>query len=145
MSRQEAGVASRALRALDITVARARAELVRLVRPGDVGAIRDVGRLPFTHRAPFTPRAKKVLECSLRESLRLGHHYIRPEHILLALVRENDGVAARILLELDADADKIRSEILRLLPDWTPKAPGPGPAGTRSRVEVVPWHTTDQS
>jgi ATP-dependent Clp protease ATP-binding subunit ClpC len=64
---------------------------------------------------PFTPRAKKVLELALREALSLGHNYIGTEHILLGLVRENEGVAARILLDFDADAEKIRNEIIRML------------------------------
>src|SRR5205085_146139 len=68
-----------------------------------------------TGQIPFTPRAKKVLELALREALSLGHNYIGTEHILLGLVRENEGVAARILLDFDADAEKIRNEIIRML------------------------------
>ena len=64
---------------------------------------------------PFTPRAKKVLELALREALSLGHNYIGTEHILLGLVRENEGVAARILLDFDADSEKIRNEVIRML------------------------------
>ena len=132
--REEEGLAARALQALGITVERTREEVARLVRTGDEGMVSHVGR------APFTPRAKEVLERSLRASLRLGHHYIGPEHILLGLTQENDGVAARILLEFDADAEKIRDELLRLLPDSSPRAPGAARA-----AGVVPWHTTDQS
>lgn len=113
--------------------------MARLVRPGDEGAATHVGLVPFT------PRAKKVLERSLRESLSLGHHNIGPEHILLALVQEKDGVAARILLDFDADAEKIRNELLRVLPDPSPQAPGPGPLAARAITDAVPWHTTDQS
>jgi len=69
-----------------------------------------------TGQIPFTPRAKKVLELALREALSLGHNYIGTEHILLGLVRENEGVAARILLDFDADAEKIRNEIIRISP-----------------------------
>ena len=72
---------------------------------------------------PFTPRAKKVLELALREALSLGHNYIGTEHILLGLVRENEGVAARILLDFDADSEKIRNEVVRMLS---------GPGGRRS-------------
>ena len=64
---------------------------------------------------PFTPRAKTVLELSLREALALGHNYIATEHILLGLVRETDGVAARILLDFDADAETVRNRIIRML------------------------------
>ena len=64
---------------------------------------------------PFTPRAKRVLELAVREALSLGHNYIRTEHILLGLVRENEGVAARILLNFAADSEKIRNEVIRML------------------------------
>src|SRR5439155_1352237 len=74
---------------------------------------------------PFTPRAKKVLELALREALSLGHNYIGTEHILLGLVRENEGVAARILLDFDADSEKIRNEVIRMLS---------GPGGRRQQV-----------
>ena len=68
----------------------------------------------------FTPRAKKVLELSLREAVDLQHDYIGTEHILLAIVRENEGVAARILLAFDADAETIRSEVIRMLSEGEP-------------------------
>jgi ATP-dependent Clp protease ATP-binding subunit ClpA len=64
---------------------------------------------------PFTPRAKKVLELALREALSIGHNYIGTEHILLGLVRENDGVAARIMLDLGADAQRVREEVINVL------------------------------
>ena len=75
---------------------------------------------------PFTPRAKKVLELALREALQLGHNYIGTEHILLGLVREDEGVAARILLDFDADSEKIRNEVIRML---SGPAAAAGPAG----------------
>lgn len=137
--REEEGLAARALQALDITVDRTRAEVVRLVPPGDVAARDSAGQVPLTRRA------KKVLERSLRETLNLGHHHIGTEHILLALVRDNDGVAVRILLGLDVAPEKIRDELLRILPDWSPQAPGPGPVAARGIGDVVPWHPTDQS
>jgi Clp amino terminal domain, pathogenicity island component len=68
-----------------------------------------------TGQVPFTPRAKKVLELSLREALSLGHNYIGTEHILLGLVREGEGVAMRILVDYDVDAEKIRERIVRRL------------------------------
>src|ERR671916_392529 len=66
-------------------------------------------------QAPFTPRSKKVLELALREALQLGHNYIGTEHILLGLVRESEGVAARVLSNLDVDPDKVRREVVRML------------------------------
>src|ERR687886_588959 len=83
-----------------------RAQVARIVGQGDEVTSGQI---------PFTPRAKKVLELALREALSLGHNYIGTEHILLGLVRENEGVAARILLDFDADAEKIRNEIIRML------------------------------
>src|ERR1041384_3536365 len=104
--REEEGLAARVLESLDITVERVRAQVVRIVGSGEEVTSGQI---------PFTPRAKKVLELALREALSLGHNYIGTEHILLGLVRENEGVAARILLDFDADAEKIRNEIIRML------------------------------
>jgi ATP-dependent Clp protease ATP-binding subunit ClpA len=64
---------------------------------------------------PFTPRAKKVLELALREALSFAHNYIGTEHILLGLIRENEGVAARVLLGFDADPEKVRNEVVRMI------------------------------
>ena len=83
-----------------------RAQVVRIVGSGEEVTSGQI---------PFTPRAKKVLELALREALSLGHNYIGTEHILLGLVRENEGVAARILLDFDADSEKIRNEVIRML------------------------------
>jgi hypothetical protein len=104
--REEEGLAARILESLDITVEEVRAQVARIVGQGDEVT---------TGQIPFTPRAKKVLELALREALSLGHNYIDTEHILLGLVRENEGVAARILLDFAADAEKIRNEIIRML------------------------------
>jgi ATP-dependent Clp protease ATP-binding subunit ClpC len=104
--REEEGLAARVLEQLDITVEEVRAQVAHIVGQGDEVT---------TGQIPFTPRAKKVLELALREALSLGHNYIGTEHILLGLVRENEGVAARILLDFDADAEKIRNEIIRML------------------------------
>jgi hypothetical protein len=100
--REEEGLAARVLASLGITVEAVRGQVVRIVGAGD----------EVTHgQIPFTPRAKKVLELALREALGLGHDYIGTEHILLGLTRESDGVAARILLDFDADSEKIRMEV----------------------------------
>jgi ATP-dependent Clp protease ATP-binding subunit ClpA len=105
--REQEGLAARVLDSLDITVEEVRAQVVRIVGQGDDDL--TAGQIPFT------PRTKKVLELALREALSLGHNHIGTEHILLGLVRENEGVAARILLDFDADAEKIRNEIIRML------------------------------
>ena len=105
--RTEDGLAARVLRSVGVTPERARPLVIELhgpeaeVSPGQI---------------PFTPRAKQVLELALRESVSLGHNYIGTEHILLGLARENGGVAARVLLQCDADAEKIRNEVMRMLP-----------------------------
>src|ERR1700710_2753504 len=112
--REEEGLAARVLESLDITVERVRSQVVRIVGSGEEVTSGQI---------PFTPRAKKVLELALREALSLGHNYIGTEHILLGLVRENEGVAARILLDFDADSEKIRNEVIRMLS---------GPGGRRS-------------
>src|ERR1700751_5156038 len=123
--REEEGLAARVLESLDITVEEERAQVARIVGPGDEGA---------TGQIPFTPRAKKVLELALREALSLGHNYIGTEHILLGLVRENEGVAARILLDFDAEAEKIRNEIIRMLSGPGRRQAGAGgPAGEKSK------------
>src|ERR1700675_2927848 len=117
--REEEGLAARVLESLDITVEEVRAQVARIVGQGDEVTSGQI---------PFTPRAKKVLELALREALSLGHNYIGTEHILLGLVRENEGVAARILLDFDADAEKIRNEIIRMLSGPGRRQQG-GPAG----------------
>lgn len=104
--REEEGLAARVLGALGVTIGTVRAEVVRIVGEGD-----EVQ----TGQIPFTPRAKKVLDLSLREALALGHNYIGTEHILLGLVRENQGVASRILVDFGADAEKVRNEVMRYL------------------------------
>ena len=104
--REEEGLAARVLEGLEITVEEVRAQVIRIVGSGEEVT---------TGQIPFTPRAKKVLELALREALSLGHNYIGTEHILLGLVRENEGVAARILADFDADSEKIRNEIIRML------------------------------
>jgi len=105
--REEEGLAARVLEGFDITVEEVRAQVKRQVGQGNEESV--------TGQIPFTPRAKKVLELALREALSLKHSYIGSEHILLGLVRENEGVAARILLDFDADADKIRGAVLGMV------------------------------
>jgi ATP-dependent Clp protease ATP-binding subunit ClpC len=104
--REEEGLAALVLESLDITVEEVRAQVARIVGQGDEATSGQI---------PFTPRAKKVLELSLREALSLGHNWIGTEHVLLGLVRENEGVAARILLDFGADAEKIRNGVIESL------------------------------
>jgi ATP-dependent Clp protease ATP-binding subunit ClpC len=143
--REQEGIAARVLDSLDITIEEVRVQVGRLVGVGD-----DV----TAAQIPFTPRAKKVLELALREAQALGHHYIGTEHLLLGLVRENEGVAARILLEFDADAEKIRGEIIGLLSGGG-RAQSPGgetvvtmsgvSAGRVQRVVPVPRRTASDT
>jgi ATP-dependent Clp protease ATP-binding subunit ClpC len=121
--REEEGLAARVLESLDITVERVRAQVVRIVGSGEEVTSGQI---------PFTPRAKKVLELALREALSLGHNYIGTEHILLGLVRENEGVAARILLDFDADSEKIRNEVIRMLSGPGGRRQGGGTGGSGS-------------
>src|SRR5918995_6779997 len=121
------GVAAKALESLGISLEAVRAQVEEIIGQGQSAP---------TGHIPFTPRAKKVLELSLREALSLGHHYIGTEHVLLGLVRENDGVAARILLDFDADAEKIRNEIIRMLS---------GPGRRQSGASVAPGEKTKSS
>ncbi len=126
--REEEGLAARVLESLDITVERVRAQVVRIVGSGEEVTSGQI---------PFTPRAKKVLELALREALSLGHNYIGTEHILLGLVRENEGVAARILLDFDADSEKIRNEVIRMLsgPGGRRQGSGSGSSGSQGQGE----------
>ncbi len=105
--REENGVAAQVLAALGITLEDARTNAARVVggTPGK----------PVTGQIPFTPQAKKVLELALREALSLGDNFIATEHVLLGLIRANEGLAATLLVELGSDAESIRNEILRSL------------------------------
>jgi ATP-dependent Clp protease ATP-binding subunit ClpA len=100
------GVAARALMSMGVSLEAVRREIKEIIGTGD--------EAPSGH-IPFTPRAKKVLELSLREALQLGHNYIGTEHILLGLVREGEGVAAQVLVKLGADLDRIRKQVIILL------------------------------
>ena len=104
--REEEGLAARVLESMGVTLEGVRNQVRRIVGDGDEVT---------TGQIPFTPRAKKVLELALREAMSLGHNYIGTEHVLLGIVRENEGVAARILLDFDADADKIRNGVIAAL------------------------------
>ncbi len=100
------GVAARALESMSISLESVRFQVVEIIGQGS--------QAPSGH-IPFTPRAKKVLELSLREALQLGHNYIGTEHILLGLIREGEGVAAQVLQQLGADLPKVRQTVIQLL------------------------------
>ena len=100
------GVAARALEELGIDLESVRTQVVEIIGQGS--------QAPTGH-IPFTPRAKKVLELSLREALQLGHNYIGTEHILLGLIREGEGVAAQVLVKLGAELTKVRQTVIQLL------------------------------
>ena len=121
--REGDGVAAQALESLGISL-----EAVRQ----HVGEITGQGQQAPSGHIPFTPRAKKVLELSLREALQLGHNYIGTEHILLGLLREGDGVAAQVLVKLGADPGRIRQQVIQLLAGSGGKEPAAAgaPSGT---------------
>jgi ATP-dependent Clp protease ATP-binding subunit ClpC len=104
--REREGVAAKALESLSISLDEVRGQVEDLIGKGTY--------VPTGH-IPFTPRAKKVLELSLREALQLGHNYIGTEHILLGLIREGEGVAAQVLINLGADLEKVRGAVIQLL------------------------------
>ncbi|MGO1435870.1 MAG: Clp protease N-terminal domain-containing protein, partial [Canibacter sp.] len=100
------GVAAKALEQLEISLDAVREQVTDII---------GTGQQPPAGHIPFTPRAKKVLELSLREALQLGHNYIGTEHILLGLIREGEGVAAQVLVKLGADLNRVRQTVIQLL------------------------------
>jgi len=104
---EDKGVAARALHGLGVSLESTRREVAKTV---------GSSAQPSTTTAPFTPRAKKVLELSLREALQLGDSYIGTEHLLLGLIRDGDGVAASVLTALGADLQRVRQQVITLLP-----------------------------
>ncbi|AZQ77251.1 ATP-dependent Clp protease ATP-binding subunit [Flaviflexus ciconiae] len=119
--REGEGVAAKALEALDISLDDVRVQVIDIIGEGNEN--------PSGH-IPFTPRAKKVLEYALREGLQLGHSYIGTEHLLLGLLREQDGVAAKVLVKLGADLGRVRQQVNQLMSGYQGKEPvgaGTGP------------------
>ncbi|MGH2657907.1 MAG: ATP-dependent Clp protease ATP-binding subunit, partial [Actinomycetota bacterium] len=115
------GVAAKALESLGISLEAVRQQVEEIIGQGQSAP---------TGHIPFTPRAKKVLELSLREALQLGHNYIGTEHILLGLIREGEGVAAQVLQKLGADLNRVRQQVIQLLSGYTggkETAPGESP------------------
>jgi ATP-dependent Clp protease ATP-binding subunit ClpC len=114
------GVAAKALESLGISLEAVREQVEEIIGQGQ--------QAPSGH-IPFTPRAKKVLELSLREALQLGHNYIGTEHILLGLIREGEGVAAQVLVKLGADLNRVRQQVIQLLSGYQGKEPATAGAG----------------
>jgi ATP-dependent Clp protease ATP-binding subunit ClpC len=125
------GVAAKALESLGISLEGVRQQVEEIIGQGQ--------QAPSGH-IPFTPRAKKVLELSLREALQLGHNYIGTEHILLGLIREGEGVAAQVLVKLGADLNRVRQQVIQLLSGYQGKEPaaaGAAGEGTPSTSLVL--------
>ncbi len=124
------GVAAKGLESLGISLEAVRSQVEEIIGQGQ--------QAPSGH-IPFTPRAKKVLELSLREALQLGHNYIGTEHILLGLIREGEGVAAQVLVKLGADLSRVRQQVIQLLSGYQGKeavAAG-GPAEGQPSTSLV--------
>ena len=121
------GVAAKALESLGISLDAVRQQVEEIIGQGQ--------QAPSGH-IPFTPRAKKVLELSLRESLQLGHNYIGTEHILLGLIREGDGVAAQVLVRLGADLSRVRHQVIQLIAGRPLGEGAPGPE-VQARLDVA--------
>ena len=117
------GVAAKGLESLGISLEAVRSQVEELIGHG--------ASSPSGH-IPFTPRAKKVLELSLREALQLGHNYIGTEHILLGLIREGEGVAAQVLVKLGADLSRVRQQVIQLLSGYS--GPGQGSSESQERA-----------
>ncbi len=126
------GVAARSLQSLGIRLDSVRSQVVETIGQGH--------QSPSGH-IPFTPRAKKVLELSLREALQLGHNYIGTEHILLGLIREGDGVAAQVLEKLGADLPKVRQTVIQLLSGGSSDEPTPAGTAPSTRGSAVSGST----
>jgi ATP-dependent Clp protease ATP-binding subunit ClpC len=124
--REDGGVAAQALESLEITEEAARQQVEEIVGRGQAG--------PARKHLPFTPQGKKVLQLSLREAVALGHGYVGTEHILLGLVREDDGVATRALNGLGVDPNRIRQQVIQLVSArQVREEPGSGRAGGRGK------------
>jgi hypothetical protein len=125
--RERDGIAGKALVSLDISLEAVRQQVEEIIGQGQAA--------PRGH-IPFTPRAKKVLELSLREALQLGHNYIGTEHILLGLIREGEGVAAQVLQKLGADLNRVRQTVIQLLSGYLTGTEGGKVAGGSELEEL---------
>ena len=123
------GASGAALESLSITLDDARAQVVAIV---------PRGQEPLSGHIPFTPRAKKILELSLREALDLGHSSIGPEHILLGIVREGQGVANQVLATLGANGTWVRAEVMRFIQQGEAEAEAQAEAEEEEQVVRLP-------
>ncbi|CEI50324.1 ATP-dependent Clp protease ATP-binding subunit [Propionibacterium freudenreichii] len=126
------GVAAKALEQMGVSLEAVREQVIEIIGQGST---------PPTGHIPFTPRAKKVLEYSLREALQMNHSYIGTEHILLGLIREGEGVAAQVLIKLGADLNRVRTTVLQLLSGYQEE--GGGQPATAGAPEMGPGTSTN--
>ena len=116
--REGEGVAAAVLMSLGLDPAKIRMEVEKLVQPGPSTAV--------SGDIPFTPKAKRAIELSMEEARQLGHNYIGTEHLLLGLIKEGEGVASEVLMNLGLDAGRVRNEVMQILGSATPGFPQQG-------------------
>ncbi|MEH2358474.1 ATP-dependent Clp protease ATP-binding subunit [Nostoc sp.] len=117
------GVAAKVLKSMGVNLKDARIEVEKIIGRGSGFVAVEI---------PFTPRAKRVLELSLEEARQLGHNYIGTEHLLLGLIREGEGVAARVLENLGVDLSKVRTQVIRMLGETAEVSPGGSSGRTKT-------------
>ncbi|VEP18815.1 Negative regulator of genetic competence ClpC/MecB [Hyella patelloides LEGE 07179] len=122
------GVAAKVLKSMGVNLKDARIEVEKIIGRGSGFVAVEI---------PFTPRAKRVLELSLEEARQLGHNYIGTEHLLLGLIREGEGVAARVLENLGVDLSKVRTQVIRMLGETAEVAPGAGGSQGRNKTPTL--------
>lgn len=130
------GVAAQVLANLGVDLRRVRGEIEKIVGTGD--------NVMLLGEIPFTPRAKKVLELAVEEAQNMGHNYVGTEHLLLGLIREEEGVAARVLENLGVRLDVVREEVISLLGEGQPSQGGHAPSGTSSSKPKSKTPTLDE-
>jgi ATP-dependent Clp protease ATP-binding subunit ClpC len=122
------GVAAKVLKSMGVNLKDARIEVEKIIGRGSGFVAVEI---------PFTPRAKRVLELSLEEARQLGHNYIGTEHLLLGLIREGEGVAARVLENLGVDLSKVRTQVIRMLGETAEVGAGAGASGGRNKTPTL--------
>ena len=127
--REGEGVAAAVLQKLEVSLENIRLEIEKLVQPGPTTQI--IGDIPFT------PRAKKALELAAEEARSLGHNYIGTEHLLLGLIREGEGIASQVLLNLGMDLNSVRNEVMSLLGSALPGMSAQGPSASKSKTPAL--------
>ncbi|OUW49123.1 MAG: ATP-dependent Clp protease ATP-binding subunit ClpC [Synechococcus sp. TMED187] len=121
------GVAAKVLKSMGVNLKDARVEVEKIIGRGSGFVAVEI---------PFTPRAKRVLELSLEEARQLGHNYIGTEHLLLGLIREGEGVAARVLENLGVDLAKVRTQVIRMLGETAEVGAGTGSSGSKGSTKT---------